>query len=141
MTQPKRGGLCAGQKMRTPWDALRMFPPYYVRLLAKTGHATALNDADIAISSGIDLNRIREIKMMRNWDLVTVGELLRFTTACNFDPMRARDRDRVKKYDYTWKTRNSIPFKYLRSSPKWESEILPVLGILQQEFSSSSPRS
>lgn len=120
------------------WELLQKYPPYYVRLLAKTGHSSALTDVDIAIVSGIDVNRVREIKVMRNWDDVTVGEFQRFTMACNFDPTRTADRVRVQKYDYQWKIRNTTPFHYLRKCPKWESEILPVLKILQSELSKKS---
>lgn len=127
-----------GEKEITFWAALQAFPPYYVRMLAKTGHAAALTDADIAIASGIDINRVREIKCMANWDSVTFGEILRYTTACNFDPTRHKDRHRAKKYEYVCQKRNVMPFKYLRKSPKWESEMLPVLRLLQQRMTRQS---
>lgn len=130
----KRGGLSRGQKAMTWWGALRYYKPCYVRLLAKEGHSRALTDAEIAIASGIDLNRVREINRMISWDNVTVGEMLRYVTACNFDPMSSIDRARCKKYDYTCKKRNIIPYHYLRKCPKWESEILPVLRVLQAEI-------
>ena len=79
----------AGDKETTFWEALRQFPPYYIRMLAKNGRATALSDSEIAIASGIEINRVRQIKCLTTWDDVTVGEMLRFTTACNFDPTHA----------------------------------------------------
>lgn len=127
-----------GWKEITFWAAMQAFPPYYIRMLAKTGRVSALSDSDIAIASGIDLNRVREIKCMTNWDAVTFGEILRFTTACNFDPTRASDRERARKYEYVCQKRNVIPFQYLRKSPKWESEILPVMRLLQQRLTRQS---
>lgn len=118
----------------TFWAALQAFPPFYVRMLAKTGHSQALSDAEIAIASGIDINRVREIKFLTVWDTVTFGEILRYTTACNFDPTRQLDRARAHKYDQICQKRNVVPFQYLRKSPKWDSELLPVLRILQQKL-------
>lgn len=123
-----------GQTEMTFWAAMQAFPPYYVRMLAKTGHSTALSDADIAIASGIEINRVREIKCLSSWDDVTFGEILRFTTACNFDPTRQKDRARAHNYERVCQKRNAMPFQYLRKSPKWESELLPVLRLLQQRF-------
>lgn len=128
----------AGAKEITFWEALRHFPPYYVRMLAKNGRATALSDADIAIASGLEINRVRQIKCLTCWDDVTVGEMLRFTTACNFDPTRSKDRLRAHTYERVCQKRNVIPFLYLRKSPKWESELLPVLKILQQKLTQQS---
>ena len=127
-----------GETEITFWGALHAFPPYYVRLLAKNGRATALSDADIAIASGIDINRIREIKFYKEWDKVTVGEMLRYTAACNFDPTRNSDRTRARDYEYQCTKRNMIPFRFLRKSPKWESEILPVLKLLRTKSTNVS---
>lgn len=120
------------------WSALEKFPPYYVRMLAKHKAATALSDAEIAISSGIPLNRIREIKLMSNWLTLTVAEVLAFTTACNFDPTSGSDRRRIDDYEAKCKKRKKVPFQYLRKSPKWESEILPLLKMLQSRQQSSA---
>ncbi len=124
----------AGARETTFWECWQRFPPYYVRMLAKNGHATALTDADIAIASGIDINRVREIKCMTSWDTVPMGEILRFTTACNFDPTRSKDRSRAHNYERVCQQRNVIPFLYLRRSPKWDSELLPVMRILQEKL-------
>lgn len=122
----------------TLWEALHKYPPYYVRLLAKQGHASALSDADIAIVSGIDLNRVRQIKELKSWDSMTVGEIKRYTMGCNFDPTKYADRCRVVKYDYQWKTRQTTPFHFQRKAAFWESEILPVLMILRAELNKKS---
>jgi len=124
--------------MSSFWSCLQEFPPYYVRLLAKNGPMTALSDAEIAIASGIDINRVRAINMMTDWQQVTIGEMMRYTLACNFDPTRSADRTRAHDYEYRCSKRNTTPFTYLKNSPKWESEILPVLMILQRKLTRGS---
>lgn len=124
--------------MNSCWQNFADYPPYYVRLWAKNGPTTALSDAEIAIASGIDINRVREIKFMTDWNRVMVGEALRYCTACNFDPMNSADRIRARDYDYRCRQRNNVPFNYLKRSPKWASEILPVLLILKQKLISGS---
>lgn len=125
-----------GERETTFWEALQQFPPYRVRLLAKNG-AVALSDADVAIASGLDINRVRQIKFMKSWDAVTVGELLRFTAACGFDPTRNKDRRRAYDYERSCQ-RNKNPYKYLRQSPKWASEFLPLFQLLKEELTRQS---
>lgn len=124
--------------MNSCWQIFTEYPPYYVRLWAKNGPQAALSDAEIAIASGIDINRVREIKFMTDWNGVTIGEALRFCSACNFDPMNSDDRMRARDYEYRCGQRNSVPFSYLKRSPKWESEILPVLLILKRKLTAGS---
>ncbi len=126
-------------KRMNHWEAWLAFPPYYVRLLAKRGaRGIALSDAEIAISSGIDINRVREIKCLTAWDTVTHREMLGFTMACNFDPTNQKHRARAKCYEQACKTRNSLPFQYLRIHPKFESEFLPLIRILKEQLLQSS---
>jgi hypothetical protein len=121
----------------TLWRVLEEFPPYYVRILAKRPGSglrdLGLTDADIAISSNIPISRVREINRMHNWHAVTLGELLAYTLACNFDPANPKDRCRVKQYEYLAKKRGYVPFQYLKKSPKYESEILPILHLLKSK--------
>lgn len=119
-------------------EVLRDFPPYYVRFHAKAGRTRALTDAEIAIASCIPLERIREINRQRNWDDITMGEFLRYTRACNVNPLDSHERIRIKKYDETWKKRKTIPFWFQRQSPKWDSELMPLLKMLRAEKSPES---
>lgn len=123
------------------WEVLAEFPPYYVRILAKTpkpgrGTDLAISDAEIAIGSGLDINRVREISRMMGWHAVTLLEFGAFTKACNFDPTSAADRRRCNQYEYICTRRKVIPFAYLRSSPKWESEFLPLVKMLKYRTAS-----
>lgn len=124
--------------MSNYWQVWSEFPPYYVRLLAKSGPNTALSDAEIAIASGLDINRVRAIKILTEWDTVTHGEKLHYCAACNFDPTNLEDRTRARDYEYRCKVRNSVPFRYLTKSPKWAGELLPVLKLLQAKLTQHS---
>ena len=129
-------------KQRTPWETLDAFPPPYCRLLAKergSGHADmAITDAEMAIKSGIPIRRVAEISRMENWSAVTLWEMRRFFAAANFDPTNSRDRQRVKQYESVCTKRHTIPFLYLRSSPKWETEFLPIYLLAMKIMNSKS---
>lgn len=122
----------------TLWRVLEDFPPYYVRLLAKRPGSglqdMALTDSDIAILSDIPISRVRAISTSLDWRGITIGEILAFTAACNFDPANCKDRARVKRYEYACKKRNARPFQWLKMSPKYESELLPLLRMLMGRF-------
>jgi hypothetical protein len=118
------------------WDALRSFPPIMVRLAARrlvAGKNVAfLSNREIAIVSGITLDRVLDISQSFSFDEVTVGEAERFCRACNFDPTSAADRKRQREYIRICqkKTPGQLPH-FLRSSPHWEAEILPLIQRLR----------
>lgn len=122
----------------TLWDHLRAFPPWMVRLRAKASHNKALSEVDLAIASGIEINRLRAIIASDNYDGLTVREMRAFFAACGFDPTLAKDRQRAAAYDQICKKRNAIPYGYLRRSPKWESEILPIVKRLQAKMTEAT---
>lgn len=117
-------------KQRTPWESIDAFPPPYCRLLAKKpGGGTAdmaVTDAELAIRSGIPITRISEISRSDSWAGIPVGEMRQFFEACNFDPTNALHRARVHQYNSVCTKRQTVPFHYLRQSPKWETEFLPL---------------
>lgn len=127
---------------RTPWEFFEAYPPPYCRLLAKEpGGGTAdmaVTDAELAIRSGIPINRVREISRLDSWASVPLDEARRFFAACNFDPTSAQDRSRVNNYEKICTKRKSVPFHYLRRSPKWETEFLPLLLIVSRIMTSRS---
>lgn len=132
---PKRSPL-------TFWQALEHYPPVYVRLLAKKGTlgraVYAVNDAELAIMTGLPIERIREISRMLNWDAVTLGEARLFFEAARFDPTVGSHRKRIYNYRARCQKLNQIPFHYLRVSPKWESEFLPLIRLLSSHPSHST---
>lgn len=113
------------------WEYLDAFPPPYCRCLAKepgSGRCDmAVTDAELAIRSGIPIDRVREISRMENWDAVSLGEMRAFFKGSNFDPTNAECRQRISQYQHKCQTRKTVPFLYLRKSPKWETELLPLL--------------
>ncbi len=119
------------------WDFLEAFPPCYVRILANGGAERkgcarrVLSDAEIAISSGIPIDRVREIKMLDSYDAMSVAEMLAYFRACNFDPTCGTDRQRLQRYEIVCKLRNTQPWSHLRRSPRFREEILPVIRHLQ----------
>lgn len=129
-------------KQRTPWESLDAFPPPYCRLFAKKpGGGTedmAVTDAELAIRSGIPLSRINEISRSSSWAGVALGEMRLFFEACNFDPTNALHRARVNQYNKVCKKRQTVPFHYLRKSPKWETEFLPLYIMVMKIMKSKS---
>ncbi len=132
------------------WKFLSDFPPPKVRLFAKQpggGRAAqAISDAELAISSGMTLERVRQICYSENWDAITASEMKAFFTACHFDPTLAAHRNRVTEYYRVCLKRNTKVFQYLRNHPKWESEFLPLVKLMrtlesQRNFSNESPQS
>lgn len=123
--------LPTAEKRPTVWEYLDAFPPPYCRCLAKEPGSgvcdMAVTDAEVAIRSGIPIDRVREISRMENWDAVSLSEARAFFKGCNFDPTNQDCRKRVSQYQRVCQTRKSVPFTYLRRSPKWESEFQPLL--------------
>lgn len=121
------------------WEGLTEFPPYYVRILARSAPRQGMSDAEIAIASGLDINRIREIKFMESYGEMQLKEITAYFAACDFNPTELADRERIRKYEYQCNKRQSVPFHYLRKHPKWESEILPVVKLLKSRLPSNTP--
>ena len=114
--------------MKTTWTLTDKFPPYLVRCLARrkvgTKQIQAVSDEDIAILSQIPLSRVVEIYNSRTWGDVTVGEMRRFCSACDFDPENSVDRNRVSAYK---NQRGGPKFTYLKKSPWWDSVFRPLI--------------
>ncbi len=83
------------------FDLLADYPPPYVRLLAKLpggGRSLlAISDAELAISSGISLTRIREIAYSLNWEDIKFGEIRAFLSACHFDRTYQTPQQRLEQ--------------------------------------------
>jgi hypothetical protein len=115
---------------RTPWEYIDSYPPPYCRILAKKKGSgsgdMAITDAELAIKTGIPLSRVQQISKMETWAGVTNAEMRSIFEAINFDPTNSQDRSRVNRYQLVCQKRHSTPFRYLRMSPKWETEFLPL---------------
>jgi hypothetical protein len=128
----------------TVWPIVEEYPPIKVRLLAKhpgqgvrSDGSLAITDAELAIASGIPLDRVREISKMFDWNRVMVGEMRSFCAACRFDPTSATDRERIRIYEHVCLKRNKRPFQWLRDSPRYEAEFLPLIRLLSGRSTTS----
>jgi hypothetical protein len=124
------------------WDWLRVFPPAVVRLAARTATAgknvRALSHREIAIAANIPLVRVEEISGLLSWETVTLGEAERFVAACGFDPTNAKHRHRQREYLRVCQTKYpGQPPHYLRSSPLWSLELLPLIRRIKSPMKSS----
>ena len=136
-------------KSLTPtfWQALDAFAPIVVRLSARFvyvhDHPRAISIREIAISSGIPLSRVIQISESFSWDDVTIGEARRFCAACNFDPTSAKDRRRQNDYIQKCQTHPNRPPHFLKVSPFWETELLPLIHRLRSHpiYSADSRKS
>lgn len=118
----------------TAWQLLTANPPAKVRLMArrrvlgKTVRAVSLQE--ISIASGLPLARVQAISQSTTWDGITIPEAERFIAGCNFDPLSPADRNRQSAYTRSCKSRKS-QFAFLRKSPWWETEFLPLIQLLR----------
>lgn len=123
------------------WSYLSDYPPLKVRLIAhrpvraSQRNCIALSDAEIAISSGLPLDRVRAISRMMDWDNVKLGELKAFCAACGFDPTIAAHRERFSKYEAICLKRTSRPFQWLHRHPAFAEEFLPLIRKLNRSLS------
>lgn len=109
--------------MASPWPYLDQFPPPVVRIMAREGHGNSsrwLSDEEVAIASGLTLDRVRQIQLMPDWSRVVLSDLRAFIAGCRFDPTNPRDRRvKVNIYQLLCLKNNHQPFRYLRKNPRW----------------------
>lgn len=102
---------------------------------ASQRNCIALSDAEIAIASGIALDRVRAISRMMDWDGVKLGEIKAFCAACGFDPTITAHREGFSKYEAKCLQRQSRPFQWLHRHPAYAEEILPLIRKLNRSLS------
>ena len=106
------------------------YPPPLVRCLARRrlagSHVVAMSDEEVALSSEIPVDRIREIAQSVDWESVPVYEAENFCKACNFDIFNSADRNRAGAY-----LRKGAKFLYLRTSPHWATTFLPLIKLMR----------
>lgn len=115
---------------KTPWKLLHDHPPALCRLFARRRLAgktvVSLSLREIAIASGLKLDRVTEISQQIDWKGVTVDEAEKFVAGCQFDPFNYQDRNRKQAYENAC-LRTKTKFQFLRKSPYWESELKPLI--------------
>lgn len=107
----------------SPWTYLDQYPPVVCRIMARVGRGAAsrwLSDEEVAIGSGLTLDRVRQIQLMPDWSGVTLHDLRAFIIGCRFDPTNQMDRRvKVMIYQSLCQKNHHQPFRYLRKNPKW----------------------
>lgn len=126
---------------KSMWRLLNEHPPALVRLLArrvtKGKRVEVISLSEIVIASGLSRARVTEISNSMTWNSVTFYEAERFIAACNFDPLSAADRNRKRAYETSCKTRSpKSKFQYLKQSPAWKTEFLPLIERLKSRKAS-----
>lgn len=113
--------------MPTPfWSYLDQYPPVLVRILSRNaGHA--VSDEEIAVQSGLSLDRVRFISDQVTWNAVPIGEAKAFMIGCDMDLSIHATRKRA--YDYI---RKRCSFAYIRKSPVYKTQLLPRVKILER---------
>lgn len=124
---------------KSAWKLLSEHPPALVRLFARRKVAgknvVVMSIEEIAIASGIQLKRCIEISNQTSWDGVTIAEAERFIAGCGWDPLSYIDRNRKNAYARACQKTKS-KYHYLRKSPYWATELLPLIRRLRSVMTS-----
>lgn len=129
--------------IETIWVHLDAYPPLKCRLMAhrpvrtSTRNCIALTDEEIAIESGLPLERVRQISRMTDWSHVRLGEMRAFCAACGFDPTNSTHRHKFLDYESKCLKRNAKPFQWLHRSPVFAEQFLPLIRKLSHSPSPS----
>lgn len=113
------------------WKHLSKFSPSLVRLMARRkvsgkSKVEAISNQEIAITADIPIDRVIEISMAFDWNLIPIGEAQSFCLACQFDPFSAADRNRASAY-----LRSGASFSYLKNHPHWNTFFKPLIKHVQ----------
>jgi len=110
--------------MTTFWKQCERYSPILVRLLARHPHGKPLTDEEIAVRSGNTLTplQVADLSQRATWGSVDVLTMRRYLTACGVDFCNRKQMKRIDAY-----LRSKPNFKYLRTSPAWNSFYLPLM--------------
>lgn len=118
-------------KGESQWKHFETYPPAAVRVMARVKvvgkTVRALTDEEIAIASGLPLDRVRAISQLLSWESVNFGDVRRFCLGCGFDPLSSTDRNRAGAY-----LRSKGRFAYLRKSPHFSTRFVTLINNLRQ---------
>ncbi len=106
------------RKIRKGWSVFDEFPP---PPRGAPPPARVRRDEESGINAGMELQDIRLLSELADWDDIAIGTAKQFCKGCNFDL-------------FDWRVRNSAfalaangSFAYLRSSPDWAKKYKPML--------------
>lgn len=96
-------------------EKLNRIPPYIIRVLAKH-NGEAMNNGQIAERSGLSLDKVKRISVMRSWSNVSIDDASKFCESCSVDILRQRDASlfiRNKKFVHVRNCKNPQLKKFL----------------------------
>lgn len=99
----------------------------WARLLARIPHGRPLTDAEIAIASGLTVDRVFLLQHMTDWSQVSLVEAERFLRGCGIDFCDPAKMTRIKCYIPRPGKKTPVTFKYLRISPEWTTKYKPLM--------------
>lgn len=118
------------RRFQSFFDRASFFSPILIRLLARKKNAGPLNNYEIAKISGLEEWEIAALSSKLDWRGVDIPTAKLFMKACGIDLENPADVKRVVVY-LSGSTVNGIKvaptFRYLRSSPDWQSFFCPLL--------------
>lgn len=109
------------------WDWTKLISPVWARLLARIPHGRPLTDAEIALKSGLTMDRVFLIQHMTDWSSVSMVEAEMFLRGCGINFCDSRQMDRVRWYLPRPGKKTPVTFKYLRISPEWNTKYRPLM--------------
>jgi hypothetical protein len=116
------------------WEIIDKYPPCVVRIFAREPTAgkriRAVSNDEIAVSSGLPVERVKQIAFSSSWNHIKVGEMRAFIKGCGFDPLDSSVRNRVKAY---CRRDSGVKFKYLITSPWWKTELKPLIKKMEND--------
>lgn len=110
------------------------FPPVIVRMLARVPRGRPLTSLEISQASGIPVARVDSISRSKSWAGIDIYEMQSFCNACSVDFASRVSMKRVDTYIRGARVDGKrVPpsFAYLRKSPDWEKEYLPLIEIVK----------
>lgn len=113
----------------------RRFPPVVVRMLARVPRGRPLTSLEISKASNIPVARVDSISRSTSWQGIDIYEMQAFCSACRVDFASRKSMKRVDTYirGVTINGKRVPPtYSYLRKSPDWEKEFLPLVLILKE---------
>lgn len=110
------------------WDSSKLVTPIVARLLARDGpHGRPLSDAQISKASGLSMDQVFMVSHMTSWIGIDSPTQEKFLTGCRIDLFNCVVMRRVKRYLGWPKFKRRPVWKFLRTSPEWESKFKPLL--------------
>lgn len=118
---------------RVFWSRFDLFPPLFLRILARRPRGAPLTTQEIARRSGLSASQVDAISWQTDWRGVDLPTVRAFMTGVGIDLTVREDVRRIRMYIRTSTRDPSKRFPYLRRSADWQGLYLPMLTKLLKE--------